>query len=371
MTKTILFAALLWVGTALGAAPVPAKAKVVAQAPKPSTSSDDDEDDVPAAVTPKSGDTKKDEPKKTVTEPSKTPSPSVQPKADAPVAVTPTESMTLVSGAPLNNPNVGVHIVEQKEVSDSKRAEVIIYPLAMQVNGKFTQHFGSMASVVYHLQENFGLQLTGGYNWSNSESAFNGELVEKFRAEAQAATSLLWVWGLLGGVEVTPLYGKFAFFEGTLVHFSVVINGGAGLGGTRHQLKPETVRSDNTISPATFGDTGLRFMGSLGAGFRLGIGEHFAIRLEVRDVVYTARVERVNGCDATDLKAMDTALKMGKDPSTVTVNGACDRGTFTGTYEGTDIKRSNDVPLAYNLVKTPSSDVLNNIGLYLGVSFIF
>jgi hypothetical protein len=131
------------------------------------------------------------------------------------------------------------------------------------------------------------------------------------------------------------------------------------------------VRPDDSVSPATFGDTGLRFMGSLGAGFRLGIGEHFAIRLEVRDVVYTARVERVNGCDATDLKAMDTALKSGKDPSTVTVNGSCDVATFTGTYDGTDIKRSNDVPLAYNLVKTPSSDVLNNIGLYLGVSFIF
>ena len=241
----------------------------------------------------------------------------------------------------------------------------------MQVNGKFTQHFGSQASVVYHLQENFGLQLTGGYNWANSESAFNGELVEKFRAEAQAATSLLWTWGLLGGLEVTPLYGKFAFFEGTLVHFSFVINAGAGIGGTRHQLKPETVRADDTLSPSTFGDTGVRFMGSLGAGFRLGIGEHFALRLEVRDVVYTARVERVNGCDAADLKAMDSALKMGKDPATVNVGDACDVATFTGTYSGTDIKRSNDVPLAYNLVKTPSSDVLNNIGLYLGVSFIF
>ncbi len=369
MTKTFFFAALMWVGSAtaatrsvMSAPPAPRDAPLVAQA-KPSAATDDDEDDVPVAA-PKNDDRKP-------VDPSAAPV-AVTPAAEAPPAPTRSESTVLVSGAPLNNPNVGVHIVEKKETSDSKRSEVVIYPLAMQVNGKFTQHFGSQASFVYHLQENFGLQLTGGYNWSNSESSFNGELVEKFRAEAQAATSLLWTWGVLGGVEVTPLYGKFAFFEGTLVHFSFIINGGLGLGGTRHQLKPETVRADDTISPSTYGDTGIRFMGSLGAGFRVGIGEHFAIRLEVRDVVYTARVERVNGCDANDLKSMDTALKGGQDPASVTtLSGSCDVATFTGTYENTDIKRSNDVPLAYNLVKTPSSDVLNNIGLYLGVSFIF
>ena len=79
----------------------------------------------------------------------------------------------------------------------------MLYPVAMQVNGKFTQHFGTMGSFVYHLQENFGLQISGGYNWYNVESAFNGELVEKFRVEAQAATSLLWTWGVMGGVEVS------------------------------------------------------------------------------------------------------------------------------------------------------------------------
>lgn len=365
MTKTILFAALIGIGTAR-AAPWAARspdAPLLAQnAPSPSS---DDEDDEVQVVTPKSGEAKKDEPRAVLAEPI---TPVLPPTSEA----APRQTMMLLSGAPLNNPNVGVHIVEKKETSDARRTEVVLYPVAMQVNGKFTQHFGSQASVVYHLQENFGLQLTGGYNWSNAESSFNGELVEKFRAEAQAATSLLWTWGVLGGVEVTPLYGKFAFFEGTLVHFSFVINGGVGLGGTRHQLKPETVRADDTISPSTYGDTGVRFMGSLGAGFRVGIGEHFALRLEVRDVVYTARVERVNGCNAADLKAMDSALKMGKDPSTVmNLNAGCDVATFVGTFEGTDIKRSNDVPLAYNLVKTPSSDVLNNIGLYLGASFIF
>jgi hypothetical protein len=175
----------------------------------------------------------------------------------------------------------------------------------------------------------------------------------------------------MGGVEVVPFYGKFALFEGTLAHFSFVINGGVGAGGTRHQLKPETVRTDGTISQATYGDTGARFMGGLGAGFRLRLGERFAFRLEVRDVVYTARMERVNGCNVDDLRAMDQKIRGGQDPSTATVGDSCQVDTFTGTIEGTDIKKSNDVPLALNLVRIPSSDVLNNIGLYLGISFLF
>ncbi len=361
LRDSLLLAALLGAGL-VHAAPAAVDAPVLLAQATPAA--DDDDEDAPKP------------PVSTTTPPPTTGTTPV--KTDAPVTTAPTaatstspDAQKLVSGAPLYNPNVAVHIVEQKAYSDSRKTEIVLYPVQMQVNGKFTQHFGTMGSIVYHLQENFGLQITGGYNWYNVESAFNGELVEKFRVEAQAATSLLWTWGVMGGVEVTPLYGKFAFFEGTLAHFSFVLNGGVGAGGTRHQLKPETVRTDGTLSQATYGDTGARFMGSIGAGFRLQLGQRFAFRLEVRDVVYTARMERVNGCNVDDLRAMDTKIRGGQDPATATVGGSCNVDTFTGTIENTDIKRSNDVPLALNLVRIPSSDVLNNIGLYLGISFLF
>lgn len=364
MRDTLILAALL-AATAVQAAPLapPTDAPLaVAQA-----QSDDDEDDpAPANPTPA---------------PANTPATgTTAPKSDAPAAATPAaaeapaanpEAQRLVSGAPLFNPNVAVHIVEKKEFSDSRKTEIILYPIALQANGKFTQHYGTMASVVYHLQENFGLQITGGYNWYNTESSFNAELVDKFSVEAQAATSLLWTWGVMGGVEVTPLYGKFAFFEGTLARFSFVINGGVGAGGTRHQLRPENVDGQGNQIPASYGDTGVRFMGSLGAGFRLQLGERFAFRLEVRDVVYTARMERVNGCNVDDLRAMDTKVRGGQDPSTAVVSDTCDVEPFSGVVEGTNLKRSGDVPLALNLVRSPSSDVLNNVGLYLGISFLF
>jgi outer membrane beta-barrel protein len=325
----------------------------------------DDDDDEPVKP-----------PEKKPDAPSATPTPTAPP--DAPAATTTgatatasAEQMKLVNGAPLFNPNVGVHIVEQKRFSDSGRFEVTLYPVALQVNGKFTQHFGTMGQLTYHLQENFGLMITGGGNWFNAESSLNGELVEKARVEAQAASSLLWTWGVMGGVEVTPFYGKFTFFDGTLAQFSFVLNGGAGIGGTRHQLKPESVRqNDNSISPATYGDTGTRFMAGLGAGFRLQLGQRFAFRLEVRDVVYTARVEQVNGCNVDDLRGMDAATRAGRAPTTAMVGPSCRVETFEGTDEN-GLNNRNNIPLALGLVRSPSSDVLNNVGLYAGLSFLF
>ena len=91
-------------------------------------------------------------------------------------------------------------------------------------------------------------------------------------------------------------------------------------------------------------------------------------------MVYTARVATVNGCDLGDLSAMDAALKSGLDVGTATVSSTCQRARFSGKTTAGD-PRSNDVHPALELVGgkngVPSSDVLNNVGLYLGASFVF
>jgi outer membrane beta-barrel protein len=273
----------------------------------------------------------------------------------------------LVSGAPLYNPNVAVHIVEKKQFSDKGKQEIALYPAVAQVNGKFTQHFGSALSYTYHVHENFGFQVMPIFNWSNTESGFNQELVNKVREEAQAATSLLLNWGATAGVDVAPIYGKFAWYDSTMAHYSLVLTGGAGYGSTRHELKPV-----NDAGPATFGDTGNRFIGQLGAGFRVLLGDRFAIRAEVRDIVYTAQIDTVNGCTKDDLTAMSAATRSDQGPNaaaSANVSSGCRVSSFTGTNGG--YERRNDVPLALNLVNVATSDVLNLVSFYGGVSFLF
>ena len=241
-----------------------------------------------------------------------------------------------------NSPDVALHVVQKKDYTDRGRVELTLYPAAVQVNGKFTQHVGGAMGVTYHLHENFALMAMGLWNYFNDESPFSNELNEKASVSAHAATSLLLVGGAMAGVEVTPFYGKVAFGDGNLVQFSLVVNGAAGAGATRHQLRPT-----NAAGPATHGFTGWRFMAEVGGGLRAKLAEHFSLRLELRDILYSATVSTVNGCSAADLSG-------------------------TGAVSpGCSLPAPNDVPLALALVRNPSSDVLNNLGLYFGASVDF
>jgi len=330
----------------------PAKAE---PAPAPAAASDDDEDEPTA----------KPEPKPEPEKPAALGAVDTGPKGTG-------ESQKLVSGAPLYNPNVAVHIVEQKEFEDKWKREVSLFPAVAQVNGKFSNHVGAALGFTWHLQENFGLMAMGLFNYVNVQSGFNNELIDKTRQEAQAATSQLLVGGAFAGVEVTPFYGKFVFYDSYLVHFAVVLSAGAGAGNTRVQLKPA-----NDAGPATYGDTGWRFLAEIGGGFRVQFLKWITLRLELRDLVYAATVSQVAGCNLTDLTAMDEEDRAGRPVTGANVSGSCNVDRFDGfeTWNdedmGNDYKRSRDLALARNLVKDQSSDVLNNLGFYLGVSFVF
>ncbi|ATB47708.1 outer membrane beta-barrel domain-containing protein [Corallococcus macrosporus] len=293
--------------------------------------------------------------------------------SDAP-RTTDVQQQRLVHGAPLYNPNVSVHIVQKKRFADEGRHELTLYPATVQVNGKYTNHAGTAAHYTYHLQENFALQVMGQYNWYSNESGFNLELIDKVREQAQAASSLLLVWGAHAGVEVTPLYGKFAFLNNSLAQFSVVLSGGAGIGSTRHLIRPAVtneVEGEAFRVPARFGDTGTKFLGSVGGGFRLQFGESYALRVEVRDLIYTARVDRVDGCNLADFEALEAARATNQDFSTLNLSGSCRYEKFDGVDPKTRKNYREDIILGRDLVAEPSSDVLNNVSFYAGFSVLF
>ena len=293
--------------------------------------------------------------------------------AEAP-RTTDVQQQRLVHGAPLYNPNVSVHIVQKKRFADEGRHELALFPATVQVNGKYTNHAGSALQYIYHLQENFAFQVMGQYNWYSNESDFNLELIDKVREQAQAASSLLLVWGAQAGVEVTPLYGKFAFLNDSLAQFSVVLSGGAGVGSTRHLIRPEVaneVEGERFTVPARFGDTGTKFLGSVGGGFRLQFGESYALRMEVRDLIYTARVDKVDGCNLADFEALEAARAANQDFASLALSSGCNYQKFDGVDPKTKKNYREDIILGRDLVAEPSSDVLNNISFYAGFSFLF
>ena len=243
-----------------------------------------------------------------------------------------------------------LHTVQRKEVADGGRHEFVLYPLAAQMNTKFTTHLGVAGQYAYHVHENFAFQVQGEYFYVNEQTGFTDELINNGKQAPQAATALTLQWAATGGFEVTPIYGKFAFYEGFISHFGLVLSGGAGVAGTRIQIQGES----SAVGKATFGDTGQKFVGQVGAGFRVFLTEHLLMRIEVKDLVYTAKVDSINGCDATDLNQLKN-----NQPAQ---NASCANGEF---------ESDSDFPIAQRLVEEPSSDVLNNVGIYAGVAYAF
>ena len=267
------------------------------------------------------------------------------PEAAAPVGEFEEVSDYVTSG------NLSLQTVQRKEFSDANRHEFTLFPAVAQLNTKFTQHYGIGAQYAYHLHENFALQAQGTYFYVNGQTDFSEELITKGRLAAQAATALTLQWASTAGFELTPLYGKFSFFEGTMGHFGLVLTGGAGVGGTRIQIQGES----SGAGEPTFGDTGMKFVGQIGAGFRVSLSENLLMRLEVKDLIYTAKVDQINGCSHTDLVRLKD-----KQPAE---SASCRAGDFTDP--------DGDVNVAERLVAEPSSDVLNNVSVYGGISYAF
>ena len=276
------------------------------------------------------------------------------------------ETERLVSGAPLYNPNVAVHVYQKKQFSDRGRHELALYPVVPQLNGRFTQHGGTALGYTFHLQENFGLQLSPIYNWVAHDSSFNRELSNGVAQAGQAPSSLLLRYGGQLGVELAPVYGKFVLYEGLLARFQFVINAGAGVASTQHELKPNSASSG-----PTYGDTGYRFLGALGGGFRIQIADRFTLRLEARDLIYSARVDRVNGCNQADLTALVDQRGVDGNLRAVSVTKSCRVSAFEGTSARTGYERGNDLVNAKKLTDERASDVLNNFGLYAGFGVVF
>ncbi len=284
--------------------------------------------------------------------------------AAAPAAPQPATSQTVVPGylegrADSESPNELIHTVERKDYTAAGRGELTLYPAAIQLNGKFTNEDGVGLGVSYALQENFALQLLALYDYVSGQTSLSSNLLG-LHARAQAADDLSLQYGALAGFEVAPIYGKFAFYDGTLAQFRFVINAGAGMGKTTVQLTPGPSAQDPNSPPVEFGDAGWRFLGDLGVGFRVLLGERVALRLEVRDLIYTARVDHINGCSLSDVTALSSS---GQLPAS---SAGCNAQAFQSSpYSSTELT------IAHDLLSDVSSDVLNNLLFFGGVSVLF
>jgi len=248
-----------------------------------------------------------------------------------------------------------VHVVEKRPFTEAGRWEITAF-FPVQVNPKFTIHAGVAAEIAYHIRENLAAQLSAGFMPLAWQSSLTEELVTKVHQQPLAANALLLQADAMLGLELMPVYGKLSIFDGKILRLGFYLNAGLGVAKTRLQLRPS-----NSDKGRSFGDTGFRPMAGLGAGFRVFVTEALTVRLEVRDLVYSAYVSRVNGCSYADTSAIRTGGKAAQ------VSGGCSIDAFGDS--DADIK--NNGAIAADQLKDPSADVINNVAFFGGLSYLF
>jgi outer membrane beta-barrel protein len=264
--------------------------------------------------------------------------------------------------AEAESPNEAIHVIERKTYEAAGRFEATLYPAALQLNSKFVNSDGVGVAVAYALQENFALQLLGLFNYLGTWAPLTGQLLDN-NARPLAADQIILQGGAVGGFEVSPLYGKLAFYDGVLVHFRFVIDAGAGVGFTEVQLSGSTSKTPNGQN--SFGSTGPRFLGNLGAGFRLLLGNRLALRLEVHDLLYTAKVDAIDGCNLSDIAAASGA----GTTSGAKISAGCDPTNFVDIANNP--QHATAATVAKSLLGDNSSDVVNDLVFFAGLSFLF
>jgi outer membrane beta-barrel protein len=274
--------------------------------------------------------------------------------------------LLLLTGAPVLAQSVpdadvqSIHVLEKRPFTEAGRWELSLFGSA-QVNPKFTVHAGLSGELAYHLRENFALQL--GVSWFplSRESSLSEELITKASEAPETAEALLLQGSALLGLELMPIYGKLNVFDGKILRLGVYVNAGLGAAKTQLQLRP----SGDAITGRSFGDTGFRPMGSLGIGLRAFVSERFTVRLELRDLVYSGFVSRVNGCnhdDALKIAAAETA-----QTHATGLSAGCNESAFGSTSQ----IASANASAAADLLRTPSAEVINNLAFQGGVSWLF
>jgi outer membrane beta-barrel protein len=245
------------------------------------------------------------------------------------------------------------HVLISRRERAEGRSELSLFG-TVQVNGKFTQHVGTGLEFGHHLREAFALTAGGTWYPYAVQSGFTEqELITKASQQPFAASAVLMDWETHAGFELQPIYGKFAVFNSGVVQFGFYLGSSVGVGHTKIQLGAP---DEKTGRDRSFGDIGFKPVGVFNAGFRMFFSERLALRAEIRDTVFSSVVDRINGCNAADLKSLAASGK---------VSDGCNGAAFDGA------QRDYDIGVAKDLVGEPSSDIINNVQFTTALSVLF
>jgi outer membrane beta-barrel protein len=177
-----------------------------------------------------------------------------------------------------------IYAVQQQYVIKAQRLEIMPY-FAVTLNDQFVSHDAPGLALNYYITQVLAVGVNGNwYDGLNADQDFNFQN----RREAHVAVPLN-NYQMSADLNFTyvPMYGKFAGFGDFIFHYDAYIEGGVGVIRT----KPiPIIDPDNRSFPNW--NTLVNF--DVGIGFRIFFNRWLAAIIEVRDLIYSEKIEALN-----------------------------------------------------------------------------
>jgi outer membrane beta-barrel protein len=174
-----------------------------------------------------------------------------------------------------------VYAVQQQYVIKAQRFEVMPF-FEITLNDQFVEHDAPGLALNYYITQVLAVGVVGNwYDGLNADTDFNFQN----RRAARIAVPLN-IYQLSADLNFTyvPMYGKFAGFGDFIFHYDAYIDGGVGIIRT----KPLPIIDPDNRSFPDF-NTLVNF--DVGIGFRLFFNRWVGFILEVRDLIYSEKLE--------------------------------------------------------------------------------
>jgi outer membrane beta-barrel protein len=174
-----------------------------------------------------------------------------------------------------------IYAVQQQYVIKAQRLEIMPY-FAVALNDQFVSHDAPGLALNYYITQVLAVGVNGNwYDGLNADADFNFQN----RREAHVAVPLnIYQFSADLNFTYVPMYGKFAGFGDFIFHYDAYIDGGLGLIRT----KPIPIIDPDNRS---FPDWNNLVNFDVGIGFRIFFNRWMAAILEVRDLIYSERIE--------------------------------------------------------------------------------
>ncbi len=177
-----------------------------------------------------------------------------------------------------------IYVIEDKPNLIGGRFE-LSPQFVLSFNDRFTNHYGVMVTAMYHLRENMGVELAGGY-FFGFPSEITNEIREKGRLAPEPVDLYALTWVATANVQWSPIYGKVSVLDMALGQYSMYFSVGSGVSGLSLERYFDAPGEQYEL------DWPLAFTSTIGAGLRVYFLDWLGARLEVRDYVQANMVDK-------------------------------------------------------------------------------